>query len=76
MNALDTAPDGTTVEWKAPKTPFTSKLTLHRTFTERGLKCREVTIDSDSGDRQARGLYGFCKKGKDWEFKLPSPRAK
>lgn len=72
MNALDTTPDGTTVEWKAPKTAFTSKLTPQKTFTEGGLKCREMTIDSDSRDRQMRGLYGFCKKGKDWEFKTPS----
>jgi surface antigen len=71
MNTLDTTPDGATVEWKATKTTFTSKLTLQRTFTDGGLKCRGVTIDSDSGDRQARGLYTFCKKGKDWEFKSP-----
>jgi hypothetical protein len=30
-----------------------------------------MTIDSDSRDRQMRGVYGFCKKGKDWEFKTP-----
>ena len=71
MNTLDTAPDGTTVEWKGTKTPFTSKLTPQRTFTDGALKCREMTIDSDSGDRQMRGLYGFCKKGKDWEFRTP-----
>jgi len=73
MNTLDTTPDGTTVEWKAPKTAFTSKLTPQKTFTEGGLKCREMTIDSDSRDRQMRGLYGFCKKGKDWVFKTPPP---
>lgn len=76
MRTLDATPDGTTVEWKAVKTTFTSKLTPQKTFTEGALKCRELTIDSDSRDRQMRGLYGFCKKGKDWEFKTPSPRAK
>lgn len=76
METLDTTPDGETVEWKAAKTAFTSKLTTRKTFTDGGLKCREMTIDSDSGDRQMRGLYGFCKKGKDWEFKTPAPRAK
>jgi surface antigen len=73
MKTLDTAPDGTTVEWKAAETPFTSKLTPQKSFTDGALKCRELTIDSDSRDRQMRGLYGFCKKGKDWEFKTPSP---
>jgi surface antigen len=71
MKTLNTVPDGQTVEWKAAKTTFTSKLTPQRTFTEGGLKCREMIIDSDSGDRQARGRYGLCKKGKDWEFKTP-----
>jgi len=76
MNTLDTTPDGKTVEWKATKARFTSKITPQKSFTEGGLKCREVTIDSDSGDRQMRGLYGLCKKGKDWEFKTPPPRAR
>ena len=69
MKTLDTVPDGRTVEWKATKATFTSKLTPQRTFTDGALKCREMTIDSDSGDRQMRGLYTLCKKGKDWEFK-------
>jgi surface antigen len=73
MTTLDTAPEGKTVEWKAAKTPFTSKLTPQKTFTDGGLRCRELIIDSDSRDRQMRGVYGFCKKGKDWEFKTPSP---
>jgi len=75
MKTLDTAPNGKTVEWKAAKTTFTSKLTPQKDFTDGALKCRELTIDSDSRDRQMRGLYGFCKKGKDWEFKTPSPGA-
>jgi surface antigen len=73
MSTLDTTPDGKTVEWKATKATFTSKLTLQKTFTDGGMKCRDMTIDSDSRDRQMRGVYTFCKKGKDWEFKTPSP---
>jgi surface antigen len=76
MDTLDTTPDGTTVEWKAPKTAFTSKLTPQKSFTDGTLKCREIIIDSDSRDRQMRGLYTLCKKGKGWEFRTPSPRAK
>lgn len=76
MKALDTTPDGETVEWKATKATFTSKITLQKSFTDGALKCREVTIDSDSRDRQMRGLYEFCKQGKDWEFRTPSRRAK
>lgn len=73
MKTLDATPDGRTVEWKATKATFTSKLTPQKSFTEGGLECRDMTIDSDSRDRQMRGLYTFCKKGKDWEFKTPSP---
>ena len=76
MKTLDTTPDGKTVEWKATKATFTSKITLHRSFTDGALKCREVTIDSDSRDRQMRGRYELCKKGKDWEFRAPSRPAK
>jgi len=76
METLDTAPDGKTVEWKATKATFTSKLTPERSFTDGALKCRELTIDSDSRDRQMRGLYQLCKKGKGWEFRAPSPPAK
>jgi surface antigen len=72
MKTLDTTPDGKTVEWKATQTTFTSKLTPQKTFTDGALKCRELTIDSDSRDRQMRGRYAFCKKGKDWEFKTPA----
>ena len=76
MKTLDTTPDGETVEWKAPKSTFTSKITLQRSFNDGALKCRELTIDSDSRDRQMRGVYELCKKGKDWEFRAPSRRTK
>lgn len=77
MRALDTAPDGATVEWKAPKTRFTSKITPQRTFTDGKLKCRDTTVESDAHDRYQRGLYTFCKGAKgDWQFKLPAGAAK
>jgi surface antigen len=76
MNALDATADGKTVEWKATKAAFTSKITLQRTFTDGTLKCREVIVDSDSRDRQMRARYELCKKGKDWEFRAPSRPAK
>jgi len=72
---LDEAPDGKTVEWKAPKTQFVSKITPHRTFTEQGKRCREATIESDSRDRHQRGRYLFCKVSTGaWEFSLPESR--
>jgi surface antigen len=71
---LDGAPDGKTVEWKAPKTRFLSKLTPGKTFTESGRKCRELTIESDSHDRFQRGRYVFCKvNAREW--RLSQPRA-
>jgi hypothetical protein len=72
MKTLDTAPDGKIVQWKATKVTFTSKITLKRSFDESGLKCREVTIASDSGDRKMSGVYQLCKTGKGWEFHGPS----
>jgi len=75
IKTLDTAPDGTTVEWKAPKTPFVSKITLVKTSSEGKKKCRDATIESESRDRMERGTYSFCKSGSDWAFAKP-PAAK
>jgi surface antigen len=72
---LDEAPDGKTVEWKAPTTRFVSKVTPHNSFTQGGNRCRETTVDSDSHDRQMRGRYLFCKVSTGaWEFALPEAR--
>ena len=70
MKALDEAPEGTTVEWKAPKTPFVSKITPQRRFSDGKLQCREATIESDARDRFQRGLYTFCKQAiGEWQFR-------
>jgi len=77
MKTLDQTPDGTTVEWKAEKTRFVSKLTPHRSFTDGKLPCREITIDSDARDRYQRGLYTLCKSANgDWQFKTPGVKQK
>ena len=72
---LDEGADGTTVDWKAPKTVFTSQLTPTRSFTDGDFKCREATIDSRAPDRQERGTYVFCKGAKgEWQFRLPNTK--
>ena len=77
MKTLDETKDGVTVEWKAPKTKFVSKITPQKTFTDGKAKCREATIESDAHDRFQRGLYTFCKGEKgEWQFKFPSSKAK
>lgn len=75
IKTLDTAPDGTTVEWKAPKTQFVSKITPLKTVSDGKRKCRDATIESESRDRFERGTYSFCKAGSDWAFAKP-PAAK
>jgi surface antigen len=72
---LDESPDGETVEWKASKTRFWSKLTPGKRFTEGGRKCRELTIESDSHDRYQRGRYQFCKNDAG-AWKLASPKTR
>jgi surface antigen len=77
IKALDSGADGATVEWKAPKTKFLSKITPQKSFADGKLKCREATIESDSHDRFQRGVYTFCKGDKgDWQFKLPTSASK
>ena len=70
MKALDETPEGQTVEWKAPKTQFVSKITPQRRFSIGKQQCREATIESDARDRFQRGLYTFCKQANgEWQFK-------
>jgi surface antigen len=77
MKALDETPEGTTVEWKAPKTPFVSKITPRKSFNDGKLQCREATIESDARDLLQRGVYTFCKQvNGEWQFKTPGARSK
>lgn len=75
QNTLETGADGVTVEWKAPKTPFTSKITPVSTVTEGKRKCRDTTIESEAKDRFQRGTYSFCKAGSGpWQLRSPSSK--
>jgi len=77
MKVLDETPEGTTVEWKAPKTQFVSKITPTKSFTDGRQRCREANIESDAHDRYQRGLYTFCKQANgDWQFKIPGAKSK
>jgi len=77
MKVLDEVPEGTTIEWKAPKTPFTSKITPGKSFTDGKQPCREATIESDARDLLQRGVYTFCKQANgEWQFKIPVSRPK
>ena len=72
MKVLDDTPDGTMVEWKAPKTQFVSKITPLKTYTGGKVPCRDATIESDARDRFQRGRYTFCKEPNgDWQFAKP-----
>ena|ERR1700687_5442492 len=75
LKALDEAADGTTVEWTAPKSQFSSKITLVRTFTDANLTCRDARIEVDARDRHSRGAYTFCKVKGVWTFKIPDSKA-
>jgi surface antigen len=77
MKVLDEAPEGSTVEWKAPKTPFVSKITPMRTFADGSRQGREATIESDARDRFQRGVYTFCKQANgEWQFSFPKSKGK
>lgn len=77
MKTLDEVPDGKMVEWKAPKTPFVSKITPTKSFTDGKRPCRNATIESDAGDRFQRGLYIFCKQPNgEWQFSFPASKRK
>jgi surface antigen len=73
---LDETPQGTTVEWNAPKTSFNSKITPQKSVIDGSFKCRQARIESKATDRQASGDYWFCKDDKrGWGFRTPSKNA-
>lgn len=77
MKVLDDTPDGTMIEWKAPKTPFVSKITPLKTYTGGKFPCRDATIESDARDRFQRGRYTFCKQSNgEWQFARPPAKPK
>ena len=77
MKALDDAPEGTMIEWRAPKTPFVSKITPGRRFSSGQQPCREATIESDARDLLQRGVYTFCKQPNgEWQFRIPTSQPK
>ena len=77
MKVLDETPEGTTVEWKARKTRFVSKITPTRSFTEGKQQCRVATIESDARDLLQRGVYTFCKQANgEWQFRIPTSKSK
>lgn len=76
ISALDTAPEGTTIEWKAPKTQFTSKITPGNTVNGIERICRNATIESEAKDRFQRGNYSFCKTpGGKWQLTSPGSKS-
>ena len=77
MKALDETPDGATIEWKASKTSFVSKVTPRKSFADGKRPCREAIIESDAGDRYQRGVYTFCKQANgEWQFATPAAKPK
>ena len=77
MKILDETPDGATVEWKAEKTRFVSKITPLKSFKDGTTPCREATVESDAQDRFQRGVYTFCKQANgEWQFKIPASKPK
>lgn len=75
INTLDSGSDGVTVEWKAPKTVFNSKITPGKTFADGKRSCREVTIESEAKDRFQRRNYSFCKVAGKWQLTVPETRS-
>jgi hypothetical protein len=71
---LSEGAEGSTVEWKAPKTPFTSKLTPAKTYKADTLECGTCELSQRVGTAPSAALIRFCKKGDRWGFKSPSKK--
>jgi surface antigen len=72
VDTLEKGEDGKTVEWTGKEPNVNSKITPIKDYIDRGLRCRDVRIETEAKDLYARGTYTMCKTTKgDWGFRTP-----
>lgn len=71
IDAAAKGTNGETVAWTGKEPNVSSKITPLRDFTDKGLRCRELRIETEAKELYARGNYTLCKNKGEWGFKSP-----
>ena len=69
--ALDAAADGETRRWENSKTGAHGDFTARSSFTDSGMRCRELQIENSAGGLNHRSLLTLCKTAEGWKIKSP-----
>ena len=76
VQVLNQVPDRASVDWKAPRTKFASRITPVKSFDEGQLRCRETLIESSAQKGQHHATHVFCRNVKgEWQFRKPVAKA-
>lgn len=67
--ALDQEPDGNTQTWNNPQTNASGTVTPQKTFTMKGMRCRQVEFTTHAGGQASRSEWNLCKQ-KDGVWKI------
>src|SRR5690242_12295273 len=69
--ALDAAADGEARRWENSKTGAHGEFTPRSSFTDSGMRCRELEIENSAGGFNNRSLLTLCKTSEGWKIKSP-----
>jgi surface antigen len=69
FETLDTAADGQTRHWENRKTGAHGDLTPRATFTDAGMRCRDLEIENSAGGLNNRSNLTLCKTADGWKIK-------
>jgi surface antigen len=69
-STLDKQPDGSTSRWENSRTGAHGDLTPRATFTDSGLRCRDLEIANSARGRNNRLVLSFCRQADgEWTTK-------
>ncbi len=69
IDAVLAAPDGTTRDWKNPKTGSFGRVQVLDSHEDMGTTCRNIRMRSEAGGRKGAGSYRLCLADDDtWRF--------
>lgn len=66
--ALSRNADGETSAWTNPKTGASGTATPLRSFTQKGMKCREAEYTNHAGGFNGGGRFTLCLRNGEWKI--------
>jgi surface antigen len=69
FDTLDNVANGQSRHWENPKTRAHGDLTPRSSFTDAGLRCRELEIANSAGGLDNRSVITLCKLPEGWKIR-------